>query len=69
MPCVTTYRPGGTRVVAYLAAALILVVAVAIGTALPENIVFTGSQVGTLVVIYLGILTALHGIGRSFFGS
>lgn len=62
----TTYRPGGTRVVAYSAAVVILVVAVAIGMALPENIVFTGSQVATLVLLYLGVLVGLHGIGRSY---
>jgi hypothetical protein len=63
---VTTYRPGGTRVVAYLVTVVILVVAWAIGAALPENIVFTGSQVGTLVLIYLAIVVAMHGIGRSY---
>jgi len=63
---VTTYRPGGTRVVAYGAAVVILVVAFAIGAALPENIVFTGEQITTLVVIYLGIVAVLHGMGRSY---
>jgi hypothetical protein len=63
---VTTYRPGGTRIVAYGAAIVILVVAFAIAVALPENIVFTGAQIGTLVVIYIGIVVALHGIGRSY---
>jgi hypothetical protein len=62
---VTTYRPGGTRIIAYGVAVVILVVAFAIGAALPENIVFTGSQIGTLVVIYLGIVVGLHGIARS----
>jgi hypothetical protein len=63
---VTTYRPGGTRIVAYGAAVVILVVAFVIGAALPENIVFTGSQVGTLAVLYIAILVGLHGIGRSY---
>jgi hypothetical protein len=40
--------------------------ALAIGAALPENIVFTGSQITTLVLIYLAIVVALHGIGRSY---
>ena len=65
MPGVTTYRPGGTRLVAYGAAVVILVVAFAIGAALPENIVFTGSQITTLVLIYLAIVVLVHGIGRS----
>jgi hypothetical protein len=63
---VTTYRPGGTRTVAYGAAIVILVVAFVIGVALPENIVFTGSQVATLVLIYVAIVVGLHGIGRSY---
>ena len=65
MPGVTTYRPGGTRFVAYGAAVVILVVAFAIGAALPENVVFTGSQIATLVLIYFAILGVVHGIGRS----
>jgi len=66
VPGVTTYRPGGTRIVAYGAAVVILVVALAIGAALPENIVFTGAQITTLVLIYLAIVVLLHGIGRSY---
>jgi hypothetical protein len=66
VPGVTTYRPGGTRVVAYAAAVIILVVAFAIGASLPQNIVFTGTQVGTLVVIYVAVVVGLHGIGRSY---
>jgi len=66
VPGVTTYRPGGTRLVGYGAAVVILVVAFAIGAALPENIVFTGSQIATLVLIYLAILAVVHGIGRSY---
>jgi hypothetical protein len=45
---------------------VILVVAFAIGLALPQNIVFTPEQIGTLVVIYLAIVVAMHGIGRSY---
>jgi hypothetical protein len=66
VPGVTTYRPSGTRVVAYGAAVVILVVAYAIGAAMPSNIVFTGSQIGTLVVIYLAIVLVLHGMARSY---
>lgn len=66
MPGVTTYRPGGTRLVGYGAAVVILVVALAIGVALPENVVFTGSQITTLVLIYLTIVAVAHGMGRSY---
>lgn len=66
MPGVTTYRPGGTRLVGYGAAVVILVVALAIGVALPENVVFTGSQITTLVLIYLAIVAVAHGMGRSY---
>lgn len=62
----TTYRPGGTRFVAYGAAVVILVVAYAIGAALPKNIVFTGAQITTLLLIYVAILAVVHGIGRSY---
>ena len=66
MPGVTTYRPGGTRIVGYGAAVVILVVALAIGAALPENIVFTGPQLTTLALIYLAVVFVVHGIGRSY---
>jgi hypothetical protein len=66
VPGVTTYRPGGTRLVGYGAAVVILVVALAIGAALPENVVFTGSQITTLVLIYLAIVAVAHGMGRSY---
>jgi len=66
VPGVTTYRPGGTRIVAYGAAVIILVVAFVIGAALPKNIIFTGTQVTTLVLIYVAIVIGLHGIGRSY---
>jgi hypothetical protein len=66
VPGVTTYRPGGTRVVAYAVLVVILIVAFAIGLALPQNIVFTPEQIGTLVAIYLAVVVAMHGIGRSY---
>lgn len=62
----TTYRPIGARVVSYGVAIVLIVVSAAIAIALPDNIVFTGSQIATLGLILLGILTALHGIGRSY---
>ena len=66
MPGVTTYRPGGTRVVAYAVPIVILVVAFAIGLALPQNIAFKPEEIGTLVLIYLAVIIAMHGIGRSY---
>lgn len=66
MSGVTTYRPGGTRIVAYAVTVVIPVVAYAIGSALPDNIVFRPEQIGTLVLIYLAIVVAMHGIGRSY---
>ena len=66
MPGVTTYRPGGARIVAYGVAAVLTVVVVAIGAALPDSVVWTPPQLVTLGLIGLGILAALHGIGRSF---
>ncbi len=66
MPGVTTYRPLGVRFIAYGAAALILVIALVIGAAMPENIVFRGVEIVTLVVIYLAVVAVLHGIARSY---
>jgi hypothetical protein len=63
---VKTYRPVGARIVAYGVAAALIVVSFAIAAAMPKNVVFTGGQIGTLLIILLGILAALHGIGRSF---
>ena len=42
MPSVTTYRPLGVRFIAYGAAVVILVIALVIGAAMPDNVVFTG---------------------------
>jgi hypothetical protein len=66
VPGVTTYRPLGVRFIAYGAAAVILVIALVIGAAMPENIVFRGVEIGTLVVIYLAVVAVLHGIARSY---
>lgn len=62
----TTYRPIGARIVAYVVGVVIIVVSVVISAAMPENVVFTGGQIVTLLLILLAILAALHGIGRSF---
>ena len=66
MPGVTTYRPGGARIVAYGVAAVLAIVVIAIAVALPDFVVWTPPQLVTLGLIGLGILAALHGIGRSF---
>ena len=65
MPGVTTYRPLGVRFIAYGAALVILLVAFAIGGAMPDNVRFTKVQMTTLVIIYLGVVAVLHGIARS----
>jgi len=41
-------------------------VTVVITLAMPANVVFTGVQIATLALILLGILAAMHGIGRSY---
>jgi hypothetical protein len=63
---VKIYRPVGARVVAYVVSALILVVTTVIAGAMPNNVVFTGIQLATLALILLGVLVAMHGIGRSY---
>jgi len=66
VPSVTTYRPLGVRFIAYGAAVVILVIALVIGAAMPENIVFRGVEIATLVLIYLAVVAVLHGIARSY---
>lgn len=61
-----TYRPIGARIVAYGVAVITVVVSLVIGAAMPSNIVFTGGQIVTLLLILAAVLAALHGIGRSF---
>jgi hypothetical protein len=61
-----TFRPGGTRVVAYAVAVIMLVLTVVIGVALPEEIYFTPAEDITLWIIIAAVLALLHGIGRSF---
>jgi hypothetical protein len=63
---VKTYRPVGARIVAYGVAVALIAVTVSISLAMPDNVVFTGAQVATLLLILVGILAALHGIGRSY---
>jgi hypothetical protein len=63
---VKTYRPVGARIVAYGVGAALVVVTIAISVAMPDNVVFTAVQIGTLLLILFGVLAALHGIGRSY---
>jgi len=60
-----TWRPGGTRVVAYAVAVVLVVLIVVIGLALPDDIVFHLSERITLGLILGATLLGLHGVGRS----
>lgn len=61
-----TFRPGGTRVVAYAVGVLMLVLTAVIAWALPEDIYFTTAETITLWIIILAVLVMLHGVGRSY---
>ncbi|MCW2829685.1 MAG: hypothetical protein JWP31_377 [Aeromicrobium sp.] len=61
-----TFRPGGTRIVAYGVAVMMLVLTAVISVALPDEIYFTTAETVTLWAIILTVLAVLHGIGRSF---
>lgn len=63
---VVTYRPIGSRVVAYGGSVALVVITVVIGVALPPSITFTPSELATLALMMLTILAILHGIGRSY---
>jgi hypothetical protein len=65
VPEVRTFRPGGTRIVAYAVAVIMLVLTAAIAFALPDEIYFTTAETVTLWAIILAVLVLLHGIGRS----
>ena len=60
-----TWRPGGTRIVAYAVGVILVVLTVAIAWALPDDIVFHFSERVTLGLILGATLLGLHGIGRS----
>ncbi|MET0766611.1 MAG: PH domain-containing protein [Aeromicrobium sp.] len=66
MPDLTTFRPRGARVVAYVVAVILLVMTAAIAFALPDDINFTTAETVTLWIIILTVLALLHGVGRSF---
>jgi hypothetical protein len=61
-----TYRPVGARIVAYGSSVALVVVTVVIGIALPSDITFTVAELVTLALTLGAMLTALHGIGRSY---
>ena len=61
-----TYRPTGSRVVAYGGSVALIVITVVIGVALPPSITFTPAELVTLALMLLTILVVLHGIGRSY---
>lgn len=65
MPDLRTFRPGGTRVVAYVVAVLMLVLTAVIAFALPDEIYFTTAETVTLWIMILVVLALLHGVGRS----
>ncbi len=65
MPDLTTFRPGGSRYVAYGVAVLMIVLTVIIGVALPSYVTFTAFELATLAAILLAVLVLLHAVGRS----
>lgn len=60
-----TFRPGGTRIVAYAVAVIMLVLTAVIAFALPDEIYFTTAETVTLWLIIVAVLALLHGVGRS----
>jgi hypothetical protein len=66
VPDLRTFRPGGTRVVAYGVAVVMLVITIVIGLALPDDIYFTPAEDVTLWLIIAAVLALLHGVGRSY---
>src|SRR5690606_13529596 len=61
-----TFRPGGTRIVAYVVAVIMVLITVVIGLALPDDVYFTTAETVTLWIIIVIVLIVLHGIGRSY---
>lgn len=60
------FRPVGARMVAYGASAVLIVLTVAIGVALPDVIKFTLAEVFTLALVLGAALFGLHGVARSY---
>ncbi len=66
MPALRTFRPGGSRIVAYGVAVIMVVLTVIIGAALPSYVEFTPFELATLAAILITVLALLHAVGRSF---
>ena len=66
MPDLRTFRPGGSRIVAYGVAVIMIVLTVIIGVALPSYVEFTPFELATLAAILIAVLALLHAVGRSF---
>jgi hypothetical protein len=66
VPDLRTFRPGGSRIVAYAVALIMIVLTTIIGIALPSYVEFTPFELATLAAILIAILALLHGVGRSF---
>ncbi len=60
-----TFRPGGSRYVAYGVGALMIVLTATIGVALPSYVEFTVFELATLAAILITVLALLHAVGRS----
>ncbi|MEO6470402.1 MAG: PH domain-containing protein [Aeromicrobium sp.] len=60
------FRPVGPRIVAYGSIAVLTVITIVIGVALPSAIKFTAAELVTLAVMVIVIFAGLHGIARSF---
>ena len=60
-----TFRPGGSRIVAYAVALIMNILTVIIGIALPSYVEFTPFELATLAAILLAVLAGLHAVGRS----
>lgn len=60
------FRPIGPRVVAYGSIAVLTVITIVIGIALPSYIVFTAAEIVTMVVLVIAVFAGLHGVARSY---
>ena len=65
MPDLRTFRPGGSRIVAYGVSVIMVVLSAIIGVALPSYVTFTPFQLATLAAILITVLALLHAVGRS----
>lgn len=65
MPDLRTFRPGGSRIVAYGVSVLLVVLSAIIGVALPSYVTFTAFELATLAAILITVLALLHAVGRS----